>query len=89
LYSLVLRGRDDQVDFYLLPVNKAMAGTKLENQYQSLASIQVKITEQGMMWRMANGVPPTDSLDELSMWLFSHLIQATKDAAREAEEATG
>jgi len=90
LYSLVMRGKDDRVDFYLLPVNKVMALSKLESEFPPLTSIQVKITEQGMMWRMAQGVPPIDSLDELCMWLFSNLVQATKDAAKEEEEsATG
>lgn len=82
-HSLVLRGKDDAIDFYLLPVNKVMALSKSEVDYKPLARIQVKISELGMMWRMSDGTPAVDSLDELCMWLFSALIQATKHAAAE------
>jgi hypothetical protein len=90
LYSLVLRGRNECVEFYLLPVNKIMALSKSENQYKPIASIQVKITEDGMMWRMENGLPAVDSLDELCRWLFSSLVNETKHSTvkleQEAEE---
>ncbi|HEY9679028.1 MAG TPA: hypothetical protein V6C76_13545 [Drouetiella sp.] len=83
--ALVIRGKDDAIEFYLLPVNKIMALSKSEVDYKPLARIQVKISELGMMWRMENSTPSVDSLDELSMWLFSALIQATKDAATKSE----
>jgi hypothetical protein len=82
-HSLVLRGKDDSIEFYLLPVNKVMALSKSEVDYKPLARIQVKISELGMMWRMADANPAVDSLDELCMWLFSALIQATKSAAQQ------
>jgi len=81
LYSLVLRGRDEVIDFFLLPTNKTMALSKGERDYKPLATIQIKITAEGMMWRMAAGVPPVDTLEHLSMWLFGRLIQETKKAA--------
>ncbi len=84
-HSLVLRGKDDCIDFYLIPVNKVMALSKSEVDYRPLTRIQVKISELGMMWRMADGNPPVDSLDELCMWLFSALIQVTKEAATKDE----
>ena len=87
VYSLVMRGKNECVEFYLLPVNKVMALSKMENEYRPLSRIQVKITQEGMMWRMENGVPNVDSLDELCMWLFSNLVNETKRATvrREAE----
>ena len=85
LFSLVLRGKNESVEFYLLPVNKVMALSKTEKQYRPLARIQVRITEEGMMWRMENGVPAVDSMDELCMWLFSNLINETKHATAAAE----
>jgi len=87
LFSLVLRGRHESVEFYLLPVNKVMALSKSEKQYRALARIQVRITEEGMMWRMEDGVPAVDSMDELCMWLFSNLINETKHATAAAEAA--
>lgn len=86
-HSLVLRGKDDAIDFYLIPVNKVMALSKSEVDYKPLTRIQVKISELGMMWRMSDGNPAVDSLDELCMWLFSHLITATKEAASKDDGA--
>jgi len=86
LYSLVLRGNVDTVDFYLLPTNKVMMLSKLENELRSVATIQVKITDQGMMWRMADGIPPVENLEDLSMWLFTGLIEQTKQLAAEHQQ---
>jgi hypothetical protein len=79
-YSLVLRGKDTTIDFFLLPVARSMALSRGENEYTPLATIQMKITEDGMMWRMKDGVPPVDGLESLAMWLFQQLVQQTKQA---------
>jgi len=80
-FSLILRGKDDFVDFYLLPVNRAMALSKSESEYKAIATLQVKITEEGMMWRLRDGVPAVDSLENLSIWLFQQLVNQTKAAS--------
>jgi len=81
-FSLTIRGAESSVQFYLVPTNMVMALSKIEKQYKPIATMQVKISEQGMMWRMKEAVPPLDSLDELCMWLFSNLVQETKSASR-------
>ncbi|HEY9786533.1 MAG TPA: hypothetical protein V6D17_14085 [Candidatus Obscuribacterales bacterium] len=88
-YSLVIRGKDDAIEFYQIPVNRIMALSKTESEYKPMARLQVKITEQGMMWRMADSVPPVDSLDKLCMWLFTNLVEESKAAAKKEEEAAG
>lgn len=89
--SLVVRGCDDTVEAFIVPTSKVMALSRTENDYQPIATIQVRITEQGMMWRMRDSNPPVDTLDQLCMWLFSALVQETKNYARlgGAEEAAG
>lgn len=82
LCSLVVRGCDDKVECFLVPTSKVMALSRTENDYQPIATIQVKITEQGMMWRMQDANPPIETLDQLCMWLFSAMIQETKNYAR-------
>lgn len=89
LLSLVLRGKDDTVEFYIIPTNKVIALSKYENEYRPVAILEIRFTEQGMMWRMKDGTPKVDSLDELSMWLFVNLIQDTKQAATKETQATG
>lgn len=82
LCSLVVRGCDDVVEAFLVPTSKVMALSRTENDYRPIAVIQVRITEQGMMWRMQDSNPPIDTLDQLCMWLFSALVQETKNYAR-------
>lgn len=86
LYSLVFRGKDDCVEVYLLPINKIMALSQSEVEYKPLARIQVKITAQGMMWRMENGKPAVNSLNELCKWFFSNLIEKTKHSSAHKHE---
>lgn len=77
-FALTVRGHEDTVEAYILPVNQVMAMSLAENQYTPVCVIQVKISEQGMMWRMRDGEPPIDTLDQLCMWLFTKLIEETK-----------
>ncbi|MBX9667936.1 MAG: hypothetical protein K2X93_09975 [Candidatus Obscuribacterales bacterium] len=77
-FALTVRGSDDTVEAYILPVNKVMALSQTENQYPALCTIQVKISEHGMMWRMRDGEPAVDTLDQLCMWLFTKLVEETK-----------
>ncbi|MBZ0186869.1 MAG: hypothetical protein K8F91_11540 [Candidatus Obscuribacterales bacterium] len=77
-FALVVRGYQDTVEAYLMPVNMVMALSQSENQYPALCVVQVKMTEQGMMWRMRDGEPPIDTLDQLAMWLFTRLVDETK-----------
>jgi|JI61114DRNA_FD_contig_111_478362_length_1651_multi_4_in_0_out_0_1 hypothetical protein len=82
LCSLVVRGCDDIVEAFIVPTSKVMALSRTENDYSPLATIQVRITEQGMMWRMQDSNPPVETLDQLCMWLFSAMVQETKNYAR-------
>jgi hypothetical protein len=90
LCSLVVRGCDDKVECFLVPTSKVMALSRTENDYPPIAIIQVRITEQGMMWRMQDANPPIETLDQLCMWLFSEMIAETKNYARMGgEESAG
>lgn len=86
LFSLVVRGKDDHIDFYLLPTSRMLAASLAESEYKPISTLQVRITEQGMMWRMADAIPPVDSLDKLCMWLFTTLIEETKEATKDEED---
>lgn len=80
--SLVVRGAEETVECFLVPTSKVMALSRTENDYQPIAVVQVKITDSGMMWRMRESNPPVDTLDQLCMWLFSALVQETKNYSR-------
>lgn len=77
-FGLVVRGYEDTVEAYIIPANMVMALSSAEDQYPPICVMQVKISEQGMMWRMKDSEPPVDTLDQLSMWLFTKLVDETK-----------
>ena len=82
-FGLVVRGYEDTVEAYLIPANLVMALSQSEDKYPPLCVMQVKITEQGMMWRMKDSEPPVDTLEQLSMWLFTKLVEETKKCLAE------
>jgi hypothetical protein len=80
IYSLVIRGQSNQIDFFLLPVTRAMALSTIENQYPPLATIEIRVSDDGIMWRPVIIDPSCDSLESLCGWLFKQLVEETKAA---------
>lgn len=80
IYSLVIRGQGNKIDFFLLPVNRAMALSTIENEYPSLATIEIKVGNDGIMWRPVVMDPSCKSLESLCGMLFKQLIQETRMA---------
>ncbi len=78
IYSLVIRGQGNKIDFFLLPVNRAMALSTIENEYPSLATIEIKVGNDGIMWRPVSVDPSCDSLESLCGTLFKQLVRETK-----------
>jgi hypothetical protein len=78
IYSLLIRGKNQTIDFYLLPVNRAMALSMMEDEYKPLATIEIKVDEDGIMWRTVGDGPTYTSLKELCAWLFKELVEQTR-----------
>ena len=80
-YSLLIRGSNGKIDFFLLPVSRAMALSTIESEYSPLATIEVCIDEdEGILWRPMDIEAKCRSLDDLCVWLFKQLIDKTKAA---------
>jgi len=77
-HSLVLRGRGNCIEFYIVPVAQVMAMSLMETGYTPVATIGVKITEAGVRWKLMNNSFKPESLDDLCMWMFSQFVETTR-----------
>ena len=80
IFSLIIRGKSNRIDLFLLPVTRAMALSSVENEYSPLATIEVKVAEDGVMWRPINVDSSCTSLESLCGWAFKKLVQETQAA---------
>jgi hypothetical protein len=77
-WSLVIRGRDDRIEFFLIPVGKVMGLSKSEASYEPVAVLAAQIKDDQVDWSLDNKPFSSDIEQELCMALFSKLIDATK-----------
>lgn len=80
IFSLVLRGSQNKIDFFLLPVTRAMALSTIENEYSPLATIEIKVGDKGLLWRPIRIDSSCNSLESLCAWSFKQLITETRAA---------
>ena len=80
LYTLIIRGGEDLIDCFVMPVNHAMALSKLEKEYNPLATIEIKVNDEGIVWRSLADESSFNSLEDLCAWLFKSLIDQTRKA---------
>ncbi|MBU6453925.1 MAG: hypothetical protein KGS72_19255 [Cyanobacteria bacterium REEB67] len=82
-HSLIVRGGGNKIEFYIVPVAQALAGSVMETGYLSFATVLVKINEAGLNWRLLDSNYEPGSIDELCMWMFSEFVDTTR---RELED---
>lgn len=84
-HSLVIRGSGNQVEFYIVPVSQVMALSLVETEFAPVATLQVKVSEEGLSWRVRGNDFKPDTIEELCMGMFARFVSATKSDL-EAEE---
>jgi hypothetical protein len=57
-----------------------MALSKLEKEYKPLARIEIKVNDEGIIWRLVSSEAGFDTLEDLCAWLFQNLIDRTRQA---------
>jgi hypothetical protein len=89
-WSLVVRGREGKVEFFLLPVERVMGLSKSEQLYEPLATLSAVIVPEmdSVEWELDERPLTNMREQELCMQLFATLIQATRDQMEaEVQEA--
>lgn len=77
-HSLVIRGSGSQIEFYIVPVSQVMALSLVEHEFAPVGTMQIKVNEQGMSWRLRGSQFAPDTIEELSMGMFARFVEATK-----------
>ncbi len=79
-YSLVLRGDKKGIEFYIMPVSRAMGLSRQELHYRPLFSIRAHLVGQKVSWETQDGKPLTAfHVESICMELFHTLVETTKD----------
>lgn len=82
-YSLVLRGDKSGIEFYLIPVARAMGLSKQESNYKPVYSIRTVLTGNIVHWETHDEKPLTDfHVESMCMELFHTLVELTKEQVR-------
>lgn len=78
-HSLVLRGQDDGIVFFILPVARALGLTKQEAHYEPATLLRIKAENNLVHWETKIGTPLTpSSVEAICMAVFQWLIEETK-----------
>lgn len=77
--SLVIRGSEDRVEFFLLPVDQVMSLSKIEDDYGALMSFNSVIEGNKVDW-VVEGKPLTDErFERYCLLTFDYFIKQSQD----------
>ncbi len=85
-HSLVIRGSGNQVEFYIVPVSQVMALSLVETEYAPVATLQVRVSDEGISWRLRGMKFKPDTIEELCMGMFARFVETTKKELASEEE---
>ncbi len=85
-HSLVIRGSGNVVEFYVVPVSQVMALSLVETEYAPVATMQVKVSNDGVSWRLRGMQFKPDTIEELCMGMFARFVETTKKELSAEEE---
>jgi hypothetical protein len=87
LFSLVLRGDKRGIQFFVIPVSRAMGLSKQESFFMPVVRLSTSLVDGCVSWKTEEGLALTPSMVELiCMDLFQRLIEETKVQVRKQEE---
>lgn len=85
-YSLVLRGDQNGIEFYLIPVSRAIGLSKQELNYSPVAAFKTRLEKNEVVWESSDDKPlGVYHVETTCMELFLALVERTKTQVREEE----
>lgn len=82
-FSLVLKGDKKGIEFFIIPVDKALGLSRQEVNYGAIFAIQVRLEKANAYWETHEGKPLTSfHVESICMELFHTLVEATKAQVR-------
>jgi hypothetical protein len=79
-FSMVVRGQYNKVEFYLIPVERVMALTNIEQQHKPLMTFTGEDNGVGLVDWQVEGKPLTsDRLERYCLHCLNYLVEQTRD----------
>ena len=89
LYSLVLRGDRRGIQFFIIPVSRAIGLSKQESHFLPVTSLYASLDKGNVVWKTEDGRSLIPSkVEKICMHLFQQLIEETKAHVLRLENKT-
>ncbi len=77
--ALVIRGKEDRIDFFVLPVESVMGLSKIEDEHQPLMSFTCEMRYGEFYWEVEEKPLTQERLEKYILLIFEHLMELTRE----------
>jgi hypothetical protein len=77
--ALVIRGKEDRIDFFILPVESVMGLSKIEDQHDPLMSFTCEVKRGEFYWEVEEKPLTEERLEKYILLIFEHLMELTRE----------
>jgi len=77
--ALVIRGKEDRVDFFLLPVESVMGLSKTEDEHQPLMTFSAHANSGVIYWEVEEKPLTSERMEKYILLIFEHLMDLTRE----------
>ena len=77
--ALVIRGREDHVDFFLLPVESVMGLSKVEDEHQPIMTFSAYAQSGVVYWEVEKKPLTEERMERFILMTFEHLMDLTRE----------
>lgn len=77
--SLVVRGKEGRIDFFILPVNQVIGLSKTEDMHLPLMTFNAEARHGELYWEVEGKELTADRLERFTLHAFEHLIELTRE----------
>ncbi len=77
--ALVIRGKEDRIDFFILPVEKVMGLSKTEDQHDPLMTFTANAQSGAIYWEVEQKPLTEERLERYILLVFEHLMDVTRE----------
>lgn len=77
--ALVIRGREDHIDFFVLPVESVMGLSKVEDQHQPLMTFSAYAQSGVVYWEVEEKPLTEERMERYILLIFEHLMDVTRE----------
>jgi hypothetical protein len=83
-WTLVMRAREEHVEFFMLPVSKVMGFSRVENAYGPMVTLTATMEGNDVVWEIDQKTLTPERERELCMVLLRRLIELSKESIKQS-----